>query len=295
MNISQSLIKAFEEYAFGESCGKQFQALYIDKSVSFEPSEAMLMGIWFEYLITGEKMRDGTTPLPDLYKGADIEFWKTVVIPEIKKGVSLSELIGSESKKLKSKYLYLYYQAIMARKSFLYYGFSEIQSGVVWEYETSRGTKTKGILDVLAIRNKKKAIVDIKSTGMINNKWEEFGWDTDTLHHKQKLMLQAIHYKWMGIQLFNEDIPFYFFVHGNTNVIDRKIIRVDVSKGTMDRYAGLENDDQLSKVDFIQEMVDYNIGIGFESRPDVNRCSKCPLKDDCKDFIDIPRIITISV
>jgi len=74
-NISNSLIKAIDEYALGEmadSCGKQLKAIYLDKTAELHPSDAMKLGQYFEFLATGAKLRDGSEPQPVTIKSGDL-------------------------------------------------------------------------------------------------------------------------------------------------------------------------------------------------------------------------------
>ena len=50
--ISQSILKRMKDYIEGEECGLKIKAQYVD-GVVFPPSEAQLLGQWFEYECTG--------------------------------------------------------------------------------------------------------------------------------------------------------------------------------------------------------------------------------------------------
>ena len=70
--ISQSLMKNYVDYLNEKECGLFFKANYIDKDpdAQKEPTDAMKIGIFFEYLCTGALPRSGETPTPDMvYKG----------------------------------------------------------------------------------------------------------------------------------------------------------------------------------------------------------------------------------
>ena len=70
--ISQSLMKAYVDYLNQKECGLLFKAKYIDKDPESqsEPSEAMLLGIYFEYLCTGALPKSGIVPEAEcVYKG----------------------------------------------------------------------------------------------------------------------------------------------------------------------------------------------------------------------------------
>ena len=70
-----------------------------------------------------------------------------------------------------------------------------------------------GIADVIAVRDNQKVIIDIKSTGLIEDKWSPYGWHNESLPFNDNLLIQARHYKMLAFEEWGiEDIPFYFFV-----------------------------------------------------------------------------------
>jgi hypothetical protein len=58
MNISKSLINAFEQCKKGEACFFQFQKVYIEKACRFPTFPAAKHGFFFEYLSTGQKEKE---------------------------------------------------------------------------------------------------------------------------------------------------------------------------------------------------------------------------------------------
>ena len=58
-------MKDYVKYLNKQQCGLLFKAKYIDKNVDTPPSAAMKLGIYFEYLCTGQLPRNGIKPLPE--------------------------------------------------------------------------------------------------------------------------------------------------------------------------------------------------------------------------------------
>jgi hypothetical protein len=263
-NISNSLIKAIDEYALGESgdsCGIQLKAIYIDKTATKEPSSAMKLGQYFEFKATGAKLRDGSEPQPDLLKSGDLS-------AEYKRALVQANNFQIEMK---------------------YHGFEIISVGEIWEFEFE-GINVKGILDVLAKDRKgNEVIIDLKYSGLIDDKWNEMGWDKEKLPTRRKLISQPKLYSWLSLKKFGKIYPFYFFIHSSTNTIDRKIYKVDVGK------ADVLCEDIEKQIKFTDDTIQYHLLSGFEARPYYKRCIECPLIKSCNKAITLPKIEEIFV
>ncbi len=263
-NISNSLIKVIDEYALGESgdaCGTQLKAIYLDKAAVISPSSAMKLGQYFEFKATGAKLRDGSEPQPELLKSGDFS----------------------------AEYKRVLQQAAHFQIEMKYYGFKIISVGETWEYEFE-GLNIKGIIDVLAKDRKgNELIIDLKYSGLLDDKWNETGWDKEKLPTRRKLISQPKLYSWLSLKKFGKIYPFYFFLHSSTNPIDRKIYKINVGK----EDALCEEIEKLIR--FTDDTIQYHLLSGFESRPYYKRCLECPLLATCKDAITLPKIEEIFI
>lgn len=255
-NISQSLIKKYQEYEIGLECGLLFEAVYIKKTHQTSPSDAMRLGQYFEYKATGATLRDGTIP----------------------------EAETTAKGTLTAPYQRAEIQAVKFNKAMESHGFKILDTGTVWEYEED-GIKSKAILDVFAERYGQPCIIDLKFSGLLENKWEDHGWAD--LRTKYKLLLQPIHYKWLGMKRDGIDYPFYFFVHSSANEFDYKIFRVDVSPGKIEDHGNL--------VKYIMNMIEFSDFSGWQPKPDYKRCITCPLKESCTHRHWVPQIETVTI
>ena len=69
-------MKGYVDYLNEKECGLFFKANYIDKDPEAQkpPSDAMKVGIYFEYLCTGALPKSGVIPEPEIaYKGTNRE------------------------------------------------------------------------------------------------------------------------------------------------------------------------------------------------------------------------------
>jgi nitrogen regulatory protein PII-like uncharacterized protein len=128
-------------------------------------------------------------------------------------------------------------------------------------------------------------IFDTKYSGMINDRWSEFGWNTDSLPEKHNLMIQAVHYKLllsmeMGLEV--DDVDFFFFIFSQTEVNDIKIIKVEIEESTIQSH--------LATVEWVKSELKKPIEKIFKANPELLRCSECILAADCQYKTTMPSI-----
>ena len=178
--ISQSLIKKYVDYLGEKECGLFFKARYIDKDpeANTPPSDAMKAGIYFEYLCTGGLPRSGEVPLPEM----------------------------TAKGKLTAPYERAQQSAEVFKRIMAHYKIKVLKVGLYVEADG-----INGILDILAEWNGETVVIDLKYSGLIDDKWNELGWQTESLHMKDSIMIQGVHYKLLiEKSLKIQDIPFYF-------------------------------------------------------------------------------------
>ena len=252
IKMSQSLIKVLHEYKQGLECGALVKAKYVDGLVT-PSTELQELGNYFEYLCTGSLARDGHTPQPTILKNGNLS-------------------VGYE-RMTKQKENF--------DKIIKHYGFEVLEIDYNFAHDTF-----SGIADIIALKDGKKCIIDIKTTSLIDDKWTDYGWSSESIEQKDKLHIQAVHYKMLAMKEWGvSDVPFYFFVFSNRNEIDCLVYEVQVDEDAFFRH----EQNMINGLKFFnKELVN-----GFKTYPSVKKCNNCPLKDSCKDFTDIPKIETI--
>ena len=259
INISQSFLKEFAKYKTGETCGLQTKAKYID-GIKFPSSDAMELGNFFEFMATGSLPRDGHTPEAKIvYKGT------------AKESISTDYKRATES-------------ADLFKNVVNHYGIEIIDTGRV---VTQDGMT--GIMDIVATWNDRVCIIDTKYSGLLDDKWNELGWNLDSLPEKHNLMLQPVHYKILlskELDCEPDDIDFYFFVFSSKDVMDVKIIKVNVEETT---YAN-----HLATVEWVKNELKKPIDKLFKAIPNLKRCFNCPIKENCTSKAEIPNINEIT-
>ena len=254
--ISQSFLKDYNEYKGKNICGIQFKAKHFD-NVEFPTSEAMDLGNYFEYLATGCLPRNGVVPEPRLsYAGTKRE---TISAP-FKRAMQSAELF----KKIKKEYNLK---------------INEVGLKLQSKYKN-------GILDIWGELNGRPCIIDLKYSGLIDDKWADTGWDVESLHYKEKLLVQAIQYKMLVKENYNlnyDEFDFYFMVFSSKEVNNVKLIRINVDEDSYNIHeTHIESVyKQINAMDIEKDFVAY---------PSLKRCSNCPLKESCEYKSNIPLI-----
>jgi hypothetical protein len=203
MKISQSFVKEYSKYKQKKSCGLQVKAKYID-GIKFPSSDVMQVGNYFEFMATGCLPRTGEIPAPEMvYKGTAKEKLST----DYERANASAEFFKVVSKELNIEIL---------------------ETGKIISIDNRTG-----ILDIVAKFNNRICVIDLKYSGLLEDKWSEFGWETESLPYKDNLMVQAVHYTILLSEVCEvdyEDIDFYFFVFNSKDPEDAKIIKVNIYK-----------------------------------------------------------------
>ena len=146
-----------------------------------------------------------------------------------------------------------------------------------------------GISDIRANWDGEECIIDVKYTSLFDDKFNEYGWHTESLVFKSKLLLQPIHYKYLARKKFNQDnIPFYFFVFSAKDPEKAKIIKVNIQEEHINLH-------ETITVPKMKRYVDYHFNNPdeLEARPSYLRCMDCAYNSNCDKKTNVPLIETI--
>lgn len=279
MKISQSLLKGLLDLRTEGGCGLVFKAKYIDSNFNlFPPSDSQNLGAWFEYMATGSVPKNGDIPQAKYMKKK-----------KDKKGNPL----------LATDYITMQNHVDTFKRTMDYYGFEILRVGEdikvlypnsverfgfeVWLTGTLdiRARATKDIYTIDENRNKilvaKKGqviIIDLKSSGLLDDKWNIYGWSLDALDNKVKLVTQPIHYKYIELLKTGEEPPFLFMLYNMKNPDDARIIDFRVDESAFSEHEFFIDNG-------IKNLIYYQRN-GYKPSPSLIECSKCPLRDKCE-------------
>lgn len=262
--ITQSLLKSLYEYREGNECGLVFEKKFIEGRFDlFYPSDSMNVGTWFEYEVTKAIPKNGVIPLPNKTQKGELTAPYKVMEAHIS-----------------------HFNTFMKN-----YGIEIVSAGTDIIVDGLKGTidiiciATKNIYDEngdLRIKEGQKFIIDIKTSGLLDDRYNDMGWNLDTLNKRHKLIIQPIHYKLLTELKFGERYPFLFLLFSQKDENDYRAIFFDIT----------DEDIEYHK-EFIAKSIKwlkYYLENGFEAKPDVARCAECPIKVGCKHFQFVPKI-----
>jgi hypothetical protein len=256
MAISQSLMKDLQEYSLGNECGLLLKAKYLE-NVETKTSEAMHLGQYFEYMATGQVPRNGQIPQPKMVYQ------------------------GKPNEKLSEAYQRAYLSAMYCKSIFNALGIQIISTGEKIEHDKASGTT-----DVLASWNNRHCIIDLKYSGLLDNKWDERGWHIDTLEQKDKLMIQAVHYTYIEQNRTNQDVDFYFFLFSSSDPNDVRIVKVEVEPLKIEMHK-----ENINRAYMIwNKLIETD---SFKAHGSLAKCSSCPINENCPSRVVLPQITTI--
>ena len=255
--ISQSLLKALTAYHDDniKDCGKKIIYQFFQK-VPTKASDAMKLGIYFEYRCTGY------APKPE-----DIPVAEKVYV-------------GTKKESLSEDYQKAENSALLFKKILNHYGI--IINGVAKSLEYNGST---GLIDILANFKGEDCIIDLKYTALIDDKFSDYGWHTESLQYKSGLMIQPIHYKYLASKVYGKEYPFYFFVFSSKKKGDAKIIRANIQQEHIDLHEEVVIAKAKKYIDFYFENPET-----LEARPNYKRCTGCSYFEICDKKAILPTI-----
>lgn len=288
MNISQSLLKSLLDYRNGKECGLIFKAKYIDGRYDlFPPSDAQNVGAWFEYMCTGSIPKNGDVPKPEYMKRGKDENGNPQLTADYR-------LMIEHIENFKKAMTFYGFEIIRAGEDVraLYPNSVELFGEEVWLTGTLdiRALATKDIYaiyentPVLVVKEGQKFIIDLKTTGLLDDKWNDYGWEINNLSNKVKLVTQPVQYKYIEYLNTGEDVPFIFMLFSTRSGQDARIIDFRIDNTSYDEHRAFIEAG-------VQNMLYYR-KVGFRAKPSLEKCSECPLRDNC-EFKAVTSPITV--
>lgn len=276
-NLSQSLMKDYQEFWNMKtlSCGlylfkRNFQRLPV------EQSETQKLGAYFEYLCTGYVRPGDEPPQPEM----------------VYKGTAKEKLAAGYERAVEAANFY--------KKVIAHYGIEVITSG---EYLVV--DNTSAILDIRAKWNGEECIIDLKYSGLIDDKFSPYGWAIESLVDRPALTIQALHYKHIIDRIEGKhNIPFYYFVFSTKDPHHAKIIRVNTDESALYRH-GVDVIKIHKIIDYhYEKRHEYAAGMAVNhefsphelvARPTLSKCIDCPYFSECEQRAEVPQVEEIQI
>lgn len=285
MKVSQSLMKGLLEYQNSLECGIVFKAKYLDgKYDLFKPSDAMNAGSWFEYMATGSVPKGGITPKPQYMKKGKDEKGN----PRLTAPYQIAQKQVDNFKRMMAHYgleiirvgedVKSPYPNSMERfgVDVTLTGTLDIRVRATKDIWTTYGNRKTGLTKVLVAQAGQICILDLKFSGLIYDRWNDFGWSMDAidnLKYKVKLTTQPVHYKFIEMINTGEEPPFIFMLFSASNADDAVILDFKVDESAFKEHINFIDNTIINLIETKKK--------GFQPLPSLKRCSTCPLKDAC--------------
>lgn len=287
IKISQSLLKGLLNYRKGNECGLLFQEKYLKGRYDlFPPSDVQNVGAWFEYIATGSVPKNGEVPKPEYMARKKDEKGN----PELATAYKLMKSHIENFKKMMAVYGF---EIIRVGEDIkVLYPNSVERFGVeVWLTGTLdiRAIATRDIYTIdknrfriLVAKKGQEVIIDLKTTGLLDDKWNDYGWELENLDNKVNLVTQPIHYKYIELLKTGVEPPFIFMLYSSKNPNDARIIDFKVDESAFTEHENFIDAGVLNLLNYQEK--------GFKPLPSLLKCSECPLKEDCEYRAIVPPI-----
>jgi len=258
------MIKSWKEYQLNQECGLVFDEKHIKKNYAlWPPTDVMQLGNFFQYLCFGLLPKDGRQP--------DAKWMKSAT-PDQKSDPA------ANLDKMLAPYRQAYNQAVKLKMYLKKMGAKVTEVGK-WLENGSLTADTD--LTMTFPWEQDPVTVDLKYTGMIQDKWSRFGWVLERDDQRDYQGIQARHYSVVCKR------PFYYLLVSSTSD-DIELIRCEFEDWDLKQY------EQAAKG--VLEAILLEKEIGFRPVPSFARCMHCPLFDGCnhrKYYPDV-RVVNFS-
>lgn len=256
-HITQSMIKNFQDYESGLLCGDVFLSRY--KGENFQDAEgAAALGVYFEFLLSGNLPKSGNVPQPEYLKSA------------LKKNPDIRGLKVSD---MTAPYRLVHDNVIKTQKHISNLGWTIVGAGKKY---TNDGHGIKSDIDIVVSDGKSEFMVDVKYSGLINDRWDKWGWVLERENQLKFHSIQAMHYH------LTTSMDFYYLVVSSVNNEDVKLIKWNFTDEALDSH--------LEEIERVRSKINLMENIGWENHPHHKRCSSCILRQSCEQRAIAPTI-----
>lgn len=253
--LSQSSLK---DLAKPTTCPKRWEAQYVNKEFRPEPSEAMILGLWFERLIFGEDPDHPRElpPLPTTNTG---------------KPTAAVQRMQAQAERVKTM---LYDKE---SDEYLGYTVTDIQSVIVTEEPFII------IIDFLATNEDgEECMFDLKLTADLSNTFGDYAWgNIESMDLFQQKIYQKVFEDFHGTKLAENNI----LVADYSTEQRVKLFKLIVSEESI---MGAEQ-----RVTETWKVINHYTENGYPTDPSIDECKNCPLI--CTSRITPPSVVIEEV
>lgn len=270
--ITQSFMKDYQEYEDGIECGNIIREKYVNGRMLSDPDEHeetetkidwMNLGSYFEFVAFGTLPKNGLPPQPEMMaSGKDmLAPYRLAKLNALRVKKYFEEMgwiviPGGNGKKLtKGRFEGTLDLIVECTKNI------KVNEHLTWQ-----------IGDRLVIDLKYSGFVGARAGGQYKNK---HGWVWSPVQKKYH-GTQAKQYHFVS-----GGLPFYFLVTSSKNDKDIDLFYVPVSEFMIEQH--------IAQGNFLFDKFEAVAMVGgFEPRPSLKKCLRCPLREECMDKHTFP-------
>ena len=257
--LSDSLVIDLKQYKNNEFCGLLIEKKYFDKE-ELKNSESEELENYFKYKCVGLKYNE-INPEPKLLKNGNLSIDYKRIEKQVENFKNLFKSLQFTIDKINYKFT---------------------------------NPKFDGTIDIVAIdnkiktkvKNKQRVLIQLKITGLINDKWKSTGWHEETIAEKTNHTIKAIHLKMLAKYEWGFDVPFYYFVFSNKNEWEHKVYKINVDENTISDY--------FNSLKSVKLYLDEQIN-NWQQKATYKRCFNCKLNTLCNSALSVAEINDVYI
>jgi len=251
--VSQSLLKSLMAHYEGDLCGKLLERRHVH-NIYDPPSDSMKLGHYFEFRATGALPKDGIKPEPEMTKTTGFTMAYKRAEAQADNFKNLCEVMGV--KILKKGHTV------------------KNTAGLIGDLDIVAHVKSPGKFKYWGENEDKNIVIDLKFSGTYDNRWEDYGFNAESLPYKRPMRVQSVHYHRLT------GLPFYFWVFDAKSFDANKIFEITFNEN------GITNHE--IEVATARKNMNTFLDLGFSTIPDFDVCKDCPLRSKCPDRAEAP-------
>lgn len=281
--ITQSLIKTMQAYQREEECGLIVREKFVNDRIFEEPDGSMALGSFFEFKATGALPKSGIEPKPEMMSsGKDMTVKYRIALKNAVRLKGNPEMgIPGMLSEMGLKIIAVQKRIVKGR----FEGTLDLIVMVVKNHRFVQQTDDPENPIIIRWRKGDKMVFDLKYSGLLDDRWSKHGWAWSPIQ-KDYHGIQAKQYSFLS------DLPVYFLVFQSNNseseISDVRLFHVPVTKEDIEEHIIKANEYWGQ----FEVMVKADL---FKPHPEIKRCHKCPLKDDCKWKRTFPHPMTVKL
>lgn len=209
--------------------------------------------------------------------GKYFEYKATGSIPRDKK---IPEPETTKAGKLTAEYQRALAQSEVFKKQVELLGIEIIKVGKSIT-KTINGVKCKLVTDFIGKFKGLEVVFDLKFSKAYDDKWGDFGWHIDSIPYKPHHVIHGVHYHWMT------GLPVVFWIFNANSDFESKMVMMNIDPERVKIHE--------QWIQTMKKKIELELATGMMVRPELKRCSDCPLFKECEHRALTPTVYNVDI